>query len=84
MSINVNLSPESGADLINLLNSISGMENARRLLPIHDALVAAFKRHEAEIAAEKAKPISDQPSTVTCQQKPHVGFDHLPDSDKAV
>lgn len=48
MAIKPNLTPEQGADLINFLNSISGMENARKLLPIYDAVMEAFRRFESD------------------------------------
>jgi len=46
MSITVELSKEQWGVIIQMMNSIPGLENARVLLPIHDAIVAAVQKPE--------------------------------------
>lgn len=55
MLLSVKISPESGADLINLLNSVQGVDGVRRLIPIYDAVVVAFKEHESAAANANKK-----------------------------
>lgn len=56
--------PEFCAALANLLNSVSGMESARVLLPGYDALRAAMAAFEEEMKAtrERANPPSSTTS----------------------
>jgi hypothetical protein len=42
--VTVNLTPQQCAVLVQLINSVSGVENQRVLIPIHDAIQDAVKK----------------------------------------